>query len=258
MSEKFVFLHIPKNGGTSLRELMASWFPPERSCPYRTGEDYTANFSEADLEAYDYFTGHVPAGVAQRYFADDIPKLTVLRNPVDRIYSLYAYWRTYEIPETNILEQRTKGEIPTLYAAELQGPYMAQQHSFGSFLFSDNAYIQRVLTNPQARFLCDGKLTNKIGAMDPDEALAAILNTIDRMNITVTTLEGSQHLNDTLSTFATRFGVEGDTEIPHSNKSERVFFDGLDPGRIESYLRLVAPLDFLLYDHFHRPDAVNS
>ncbi len=256
MRDKFVFLHIPKNGGTSLRDLLSGWFPTDRTCPYRAGEDYIANFSAEDLEQYDYFTGHVAAGVVQKFFPDDIQKLTVLREPVDRIYSLYAYWRSYELPKTNILDRRKKGEIPTLYAAELQGPLMAQEHGFGSFLFSNHKYIKRVLTNPQARFLCDAGVTNKIDLMHPQAALDAILENIEQRSITVTTLESQHHMNKTLQELANNFGIEGEINLPHSNKSERVFFDGLDEERIAGYLRQVSPLDFMLYDHFHRPDAV--
>ena len=249
-SEKFLFLHLPKNGGTSLRDMLSSWFPAERTCPYRTDEDYKANFSDADLADYDYFTGHIPAAVAKRFFADEMPKLTVLRNPVDRIYSLYAYWRNYELPEANILDKPEKGAVPELYARELQGPLMAKEHSFGSFLFCDNPYIKRVLTNPQARFLTEKKNLPQLGAMDPQEAVDAILANVETMNITVSTLETPAHLLRTLGELAERFGIEEPVELPHSNKSERVFFEGLDEERVAQYLRLVCPLDFMLYDHF--------
>lgn len=258
MGNKFLFLHIPKNGGTSLRDLMSGWFPSERTCPYRIGQDYSANFTDLDLEKYDYFTGHIPAALAQKFFSDDMPKLTVLRHPVDRIYSQYAYWRAYDLPKTNVLEDGEKGRIPTLYAAELQGPLMAKRHSFGSFLFSNHEYIQRVLTNPQARYLCEASQVNKIGSMEPQAALDGILRNIEKMNITVAVLENQSHLTQTLESFAARLGIDGEVELPHSNKSERQFFDGLDEERVAMYLRQISPLDFPLYEHFRQQTLAAS
>lgn len=253
MNEKLVFLHIPKNGGMSLTSLLSSWFTEDRICPYRVGEDYLGNFSDKDLDTYDYFTGHISAAIMQRFFPKECPKLTVLRDPVDRIYSLYAYWRTYDLPKTDVLQTREKGVIPTLYANELQGPLMAQKHDFGSFLFSDHPYIRRVLTNPQSRFLSDAGIANQLETLDPNFVFDQILTGLERWNITVETLENQPNLINTLSRLADLFGEDKTVVLPHSNKSERIFFEDLDEERVANYLRLISPLDFMLYDHFHQP-----
>jgi hypothetical protein len=250
MNEKLVFLHIPKNGGTSLTSLLSSWFPKDRICPYRVGEDYVSNFSDGDLDRFDYFTGHLSVAVMQQYLPVDCAKLALLRDPIDRIYSLYAYWRSYELPKMGVIEKRKKGVVPTLYANELQGPLMAQEHSFGSFLFSDNPYIRRVLTNPQSRFLCDPKYTNQLDTIDPKLVFDNILENVETQNITVELLENQESLLNTLGRLAQQFGVTQEIEFPHTNKSERTFFEGLDEEQISDYLRLVSPIDFMLHDHF--------
>ncbi|MDA0272934.1 MAG: sulfotransferase family 2 domain-containing protein [Proteobacteria bacterium] len=250
MNEKLVFLHIPKNGGTSLTSLLSSWFPKDRVCPYRDSQDYVSNFSDDDLNRFDYFTGHLSVAIMRRYLPLDCAKLALLREPVDRIYSLYAYWRTYELPKAGVIEKREKGVVPTLYANELQGPLMAQEHSLGSFLFSDNPYIKRVLNNPQSRFLCDPKYTNQLDTIDPQLVFDNILENVEKQNITVEVLENQESLVATLGQFSKQFGVTQAIEFPHRNKSERTFFEGLDVEQIADYLRLVSPIDFMLHDHF--------
>ena len=69
------FLWVPKTGGTTVHNAVKDWF----------NDPYQGDW-KGDIPQHDYYTGHVPA---QR--ADDLPKnvfkVTLLRNPVDRIIS---------------------------------------------------------------------------------------------------------------------------------------------------------------------------
>ena len=87
MTDKLVFLHIPKCGGTSITSLLSSWFPKDRICPYRDSQDYVSNFSDSDLEQFDYFTGHLNVATMKKFLPQDCTKLTLLREPVARIFS---------------------------------------------------------------------------------------------------------------------------------------------------------------------------
>lgn len=83
-----VFLHIPKTAGSTLRQVIRRHYPPEVICdvPPETWDEVSA----ARLSQIRVLMGHVPFGVHERL---SVPAdyVTLLREPVDRIVSLYYY-----------------------------------------------------------------------------------------------------------------------------------------------------------------------
>jgi len=274
VTDKLVFMHIPKNGGTSLRSMLSSWYEVEHRCPYREGQDYLQHFDEEQLQRYRFFTGHLPLYVVQRFFPESMTKFTVLRDPVERAYSLYAYWRDFELPgeraasaadapeesgtadvqkedrETETKEAPGQRPFPNLYPNEYAGPMIAKALDFGSFLFSNHPYVRKALTNPQTRFLCNERIYDHVDSMDADEVIRTVVNEVRDWNITVEVLEEPERMANSIGRIAESLGVSGDQHLPHENRSERRGLDELDRTLVADFLKMTSPLDFLLYEHF--------
>lgn len=288
MTDKLVFMHIPKNGGTSLRSVLSSWYEAEQRCPYREGQDYLQHFDDEQLHRYSFFTGHLPLYVVQRFFPKSMTKFTVLRDPVERAYSLYAYWRDFKLPDENAAddadapeavatadaeasedpqahatagiqeealateaeEQPEQRPFPNLYPNEYAGPMVAKKLDFGSFLFSNHPYVRKALTNPQTRFLCNAKIYDHVERMDARQVIQTVVDEVRAWNITVEALEQPERMAASIGHIAKRLGVSGEQEVPHENRSERRGLDDLDRTLVTDFLKMTSPLDFLLYEHF--------
>ena len=85
------FLHIPKTAGQSVHALLVNLFPAEEICPARLNEQlycYTIN----QLRSYNLFSGHLDWSMVKLSGCFDFT-FTVLRDPFERILSMYFYMR---------------------------------------------------------------------------------------------------------------------------------------------------------------------
>lgn len=93
--DRLFFFHNPKAGGTSVVDALSRLFPVERRCP-RIENDATEHAERAGryeaFRGYDFYGGHYGFDI---YSAMDgpIPAVTNFRWPVDRVVSLYRYFR---------------------------------------------------------------------------------------------------------------------------------------------------------------------
>src|SRR5712672_114759 len=88
---KVVFLHVPRTGGTALRSLLLPHFAKDSVCPERFND--LRHYACGELVRYRLFSGHF-----------DLPSIklipgrrivvTLLREPVARLVSLYHFLRT--------------------------------------------------------------------------------------------------------------------------------------------------------------------
>ena len=93
MNPPVVFLHVPKTAGSSLTKMLLSHFHEERA--YRPeGLATLANLEPTDIGKYDLFCGHFD-WAELKYAPRDAKIITILRDPVERIISLYKYWRSF-------------------------------------------------------------------------------------------------------------------------------------------------------------------
>ncbi len=136
------FLHIPKTAGTSVFEVFSRTFRSDRVLRL-TGESEDlyagANHQEwsARLAGYDLVAGHVPA------FILDALKLrfrfvTFLRHPVDRVKSLYHFWRA---------------SPPVTTAAEKYRTQIAQSVTLAEFAATRHPYLMASVNNGMCRML---------------------------------------------------------------------------------------------------------
>ena len=93
---KVIFVHTPKTAGMSLYEALEAWATPERSLRYARGgrEDWERHrrLTDEDIEQLRLIAGHIGFSAFEddsRF--DDWNVITVVRDPVRRILSLYSY-----------------------------------------------------------------------------------------------------------------------------------------------------------------------
>lgn len=157
--EKLVFLHFQKTAGTTLHDELVQQFQPDEICPARFPFTIRA-IDFPTLDKYKYFSGH--------FTMDDVAVIpgakkivTFLRDPKDRILSLYYFWRAHS---DEIIEKHNLG-----------GPRLAKSLSLLEFLKHqgdgipaniENIYVRSLLGTPR---VLDGK--PYYGSGGPDVAI---------------------------------------------------------------------------------------
>lgn len=95
MLDQLFFFHNPKAGGTSVVDALSRLFPEERRCP-RIENDATEHAERAGryeaFRGYDLYAGHFGHDI-YRAVGQGMPIASNFRWPVDRVVSLYRYFR---------------------------------------------------------------------------------------------------------------------------------------------------------------------
>jgi hypothetical protein len=95
VAERLFFFHNPKAGGTSLVGALSRLFAAERRCP-RIEDDATEHRQRAGryeaFAGYDLYAGHYGFDIYDAV-GEGIPAATNFRWPVDRVVSVYRYFR---------------------------------------------------------------------------------------------------------------------------------------------------------------------
>jgi hypothetical protein len=123
--------HIPKTGGTSLREMLRPHFADLEFCgSLPLGSLY--RLSNYRLRSFRVIAGHFGPMVPQLISDVALVTATLIRDPVDVIASFYVHWRDYGWPDH-------------------AGTALARRFSFADWCRSDDTSI--FWSNPQARQL---------------------------------------------------------------------------------------------------------
>lgn len=85
----FVFFHIPKAAGTTIRELISEQLRPAKSL-HIDDVSRVAYQSDQWLNAHDFISGHFGAAIIPR-LRPGTKKFTMLRDPVSRVKSQFRY-----------------------------------------------------------------------------------------------------------------------------------------------------------------------
>jgi hypothetical protein len=102
-------MHVPKTGGTTLSRIVDSYFQKEQICPaYYMPELFKIPINE--LHKYRLFRGHLSYSICQ--LLKNPVCITVLRDPVQRIFSYYRFICSREHhPKHHILSQMSLMEV---------------------------------------------------------------------------------------------------------------------------------------------------
>lgn len=139
-TRRVFFMHVAKTGGISFAHLLRSAFRPEEICPPPSGGGFWRH-DPADVAHYRLFIGHFGSD-----FIDAVDgggyKITIVRDPRQRVVSLYDFWRSIP-PEWS----------ESLHEDDFDAPAFARSMSFSEFLETKNVMVWPSFTNAMARQL---------------------------------------------------------------------------------------------------------
>ena len=164
-----VFMHIPKTAGSSLTNMLEPHYAPGEV--FRSPEPGSlSRLGSAELQSYSILCGHFDWSEL-----GNLPKksqiICLLRDPIDRIVSLYWYWRSFSWE----------------YAAENQDYGIAYAKSVGieEFFFDAPLGIRANYENAVVRQLVGADFcTAQVGFKNSDEAAINLAKSrIDQMSV---------------------------------------------------------------------------
>lgn len=231
---QYIFNHIPKTGGISLLAVCRDNLDPAEISPH-------LNFTEMHLmpatrfEGYRLVAGHLTL-LAQIGFCRNRYSITLLREPIRRIFSAYTFWRTQPYDPL------------TAKAKELEFPDFVRY-------FADSPAI---IHNPYTYHLA--ALGLDCAAWPTDEGA---LLTIAKRNLAAYNFVGiCEELGASIRLLCAELGWRPPAATPHINRSSsEKRFSGIDPPTM-TLLRDRNRLDMALYAYavelFHAREAAGS
>jgi hypothetical protein len=165
--KQLFFFHNPKAGGTSVVSELSRLFAYEQRCP-RIENDATEHAQRggryAIFRGYDFYAGHYGADI-HRALDGLIPAATNFRWPIDRVVSVYRYFR--HVVELTDAQARD----PRFTAVRL-----AKTLSLDDFVACDDPAVRLHTNDHHFR-----QLTGSGWSLDRDGDMRAALSLVDRM-----------------------------------------------------------------------------
>lgn len=167
------FLHIPKTGGSSLRKMLRDNYMPNDVFNGNTMLDYEGKTKE-DLKSYKLFLGHIFKYRANEVLPENTKYITLLRNPFERVISLYYFWQRHAD------EYITNEEVPEVLR---KGPSLAKKYSLLDFIQLDDPYIQQSLFNNQIFQLLESNDRSKLKKENETETYKEVIDTLASFDV---------------------------------------------------------------------------
>ena len=237
---RLCFIHIPKCSGNSVLDYLFnlygrnSTFLGKNHIPF--DHEYCAQEPSA-LTKYRLYPGHIHWNTVVTRLPQDTTKFTLLREPVDRLLSLYFFWRGMKESVA-----RTFGN--EAYEAVL----LTKKLDVMDWLQCDNHFIRNGRTNAYARYLVSGPVLQR-GNLDE-------IVEEGRRNIETCLHAGTvENAEVNLAILCTKLGAPKAATLSWLNASKRSRVSPHERARIHAYICDLSPIDFLLYDHARKLES---
>jgi len=171
---KIAFHHIPKTAGTTLIGILEQNFSIDEIIPNKyfgkPARDVISNdisSKREDLLNFNLIRGHFPAPGFD-LLSNDYYRITVLREPTSRLFSLYNDWRT-----------KSDQSLSNAHRQDVNASQLAKQFSIGNFLKHKVHPITALFDNGQVRILSESMTKKTLEAYDLEKAK----KTLDKMQL---------------------------------------------------------------------------
>jgi hypothetical protein len=229
-NQQLFYVHIPKCGGTSFKNILYSFFDESEICPLWA--EWLLFDEKGSLEKYRFYHGHFDFDLRERFNKKPIV-VTFLRNPKERVLSQYYYSRN--LPEADVIASTGEAryviekmkELDLVPLLELQDPL-----------------VDRYLFNLQTRQIAKGAkygIDYEVHAQN-DLLQLALKNLIDIDFIGIT-----EYFEKSIRLFDSIFKTVNKTEILELNKTKRSSVSDIDDYRIDKAIQRCTNLDNQLY-----------
>ena len=205
-------------------------------CPATFLREFQA-LTDAEIARYRLFLGHMGFDQARRIGGKTV---TILRDPVDRILSLFSYWKE-------------------LGAAAGPGPSLVQVMSLEELLRSDEPAIVTDVVNAQTWQLAfDHSMESRLRHrnLGAEALLDKAKENLQRVNV----VGLCEDMEGTRALLTSRLGLGSAGTVPVINKTtRRLSRSDLPPG-LEDRIQSVVDIDVQLYQHARAlfVDALNK
>lgn len=162
-NDRYVFMHIPKTAGMSMRVLLGDIFGPESVSPAGAVRNIGPE-EVAQLGKFSVIAEHISWRDVSDFFPDR-KVFTILRDPIDRCLSIYGYFR--QLTHLPLLPlDKIRGLNDSVEATSL-----ARQLEPEDFFRSEHPHIRQNLENRMVWQLGYRAAVERRGEMRPREAL---------------------------------------------------------------------------------------
>jgi len=93
MNDTLIFLHLPRTGGTTLRDILNRQYPNDATFENKTLLDTDQNFNvdnSSEKDQYTLIKGHVYFGI-HKFIPQSCSYFSMMRDPIERTISAYNY-----------------------------------------------------------------------------------------------------------------------------------------------------------------------
>ncbi len=229
-NQQLFYVHIPKCGGTSFKNILYTFFDESEVCPLWA--EWLLFDEEGSLEKYRFYHGHFDFDLREHFSKTPIT-VTFLRDPNERVLSQYYYSRN--LPDADVIASTGEAryviekmkELDLLPLLELQDPL-----------------VDRYLFNLQTRQIAKGaKHGIDYDSHAQDELLQlALMNLVDIDFIGIT-----EQFEKSIKLFDFIFKTKNKTETIALNKTKRSSVADIEQGRIDKAMQRYTNLDTHLY-----------